>query len=83
MAKFDEEKFRASAKAAGYSDAEIDAELKTTAAPAGAAVPNIVPIADGRETTAAFAAEAEAKQNQLEQQATNSAAGKNTHEINP
>ena len=70
MAKFDEEKFRASAKAAGYSDAEIDAELKTTAAPAGAAVPNIVPIADGRETTAAFAAEAEAKQNQLEQQAT-------------
>jgi len=31
---FDEAKFRASAKAAGYSDAEIDAELKT---PAGAA----------------------------------------------
>jgi hypothetical protein len=70
MAKFDEEKFRASAKAAGYSDAEIDAELKTTAAPAGAAVPNVVPIADGRETTAAFTAEAEAKQKQLEQEAT-------------
>ena len=31
--------------------------------------PNIVPIADGRETTAAFAAEAEAKQKQLEQEA--------------
>jgi hypothetical protein len=70
MAKFDEEKFRASAKAAGYSDADIDAELKTTAAPAGAAVPNMVPIADGRETTAAFTAEAEAKQKQLEQEAT-------------
>ena len=69
MAKFDEEKFRASAKAAGYSDAEIDAELKTTPAPVGAAVPNIVPIADGRETTAAFAAEAEAKQKQLEKEA--------------
>ena len=61
MAKFDEEKFRASAKAAGYSDAEIDAELKTTAAPAGAAVPNIVSIADGRETTTAFEKEAQAK----------------------
>jgi hypothetical protein len=70
MAKFDEEKFRASAKAAGYSDAEIDAELKTTAAPAGAAVPNVVPIADGRQTTSAFTAEAEAKQKQLEQEAT-------------
>jgi len=58
MAKFDEQKFRASAKAAGYSDEEIDAELKTTPAPVGAAVPNIVPIADGRETTAAFQAEA-------------------------
>jgi len=58
MAKFDEEKFRSSAKAAGYSDAEIDAELKSTPAPVGAAVPNIVPIADGRETTAAFQAEA-------------------------
>ena len=65
MAKFDEEKFRASAKAAGYSDAEIDAELKTTAAPAGAAVPNIVSIADGRETTAAFEKEAQAKGEEL------------------
>lgn len=69
MAKFDEEKFRASAKAAGYSDAEIDAELKNTPAPAGAAVPNVVPIADGRETTAAFASEASAKQKQLETEA--------------
>ena len=61
MAKFDEEKFRASAKAAGYSDEEIDAELKAGPAPAGAAVPNIVPIADGRATTAAFEKEAQAK----------------------
>ena len=61
MAKFDEQKFRSSAKAAGYSDEEIDAELKSTPAPAGAAVPNIVPIADGRETTAAFEKEAQAK----------------------
>jgi hypothetical protein len=39
MMAFDEAKFRASAKAAGYSDAEIDAELKGPAptAPAGAA----------------------------------------------
>jgi hypothetical protein len=36
MMAFDEAKFRASAKAAGYSDAEIDAELKGPA-PAGAA----------------------------------------------
>lgn len=35
---FDEAKFRSSAKAAGYSDAEIDAELKG-AAPAGSAPP--------------------------------------------
>lgn len=65
MAKFDEQKFRASAKAAGYSDEEIDAELKNTPAPAGAAVPNIVPIADGRETTAAFEKEAQAKGQEL------------------
>ena len=38
MAGFDESKFRASAKAAGYSDEEIDAELKG-AAPAGATPP--------------------------------------------
>jgi hypothetical protein len=61
MAKFDEEKFRALAKAAGYGDAEIEAEIKLEKAPAGAAVPNIVPIADGRETTAAFEKEAQAK----------------------
>ena len=36
MAEFNEAKFRSAAKAAGYSDAEIDAELK---APAGAAQP--------------------------------------------
>lgn len=64
MAKFDEEKFRASAKAAGYSDEEIDAELKSSA-PAGAAVPNQVPIADGRATTAAFEKEAQAKGEEL------------------
>ena len=61
MAKFDEEKFRALAKAAGYGDAEIEAEIKLEKAPAGAAVPNIVPIADGRDTTAAFEKEAQAK----------------------
>ena len=38
MAGFDEAKFRASAKAAGYSDEEIDAELKG-GTPAGAAPP--------------------------------------------
>ena len=73
MAKFDEEKFRASAKAAGYSDAEIDAELKSTPAPVGAAVPNIVPIADGRETTAAYEKEAQAKGEQLITEATQEA----------
>ena len=36
MAGFDEAKFRSAAKAAGYSDAEIDAELKGPA-PAGSA----------------------------------------------
>ena len=39
MAGFNEEKFRASAKAAGYSDEEINSELKGTAAPVGAAPP--------------------------------------------
>ena len=73
MAKFDEEKFRASAKAAGYSDAEIDAELKNTPAPVGAAVPNIVPIADGRETTAAYEKEAQEKGQQLITEATQEA----------
>ncbi len=38
MAEFDEAKFRSAAKAAGYSDEEIDAELKGSA-PAGAAQP--------------------------------------------
>jgi hypothetical protein len=37
MAGFDEAKFRAAAKAAGYSDDEINAELKGPAAPAPAA----------------------------------------------
>lgn len=69
MAKFNEEKFRSSAKAAGYSDEEIDAELKSIPAPAGAAVPNIVPIADGRETTATFEKEAQAKGAELMQSA--------------
>jgi hypothetical protein len=76
MAKFDEEKFRALAKAAGYGDAEIEAEVKLEKAPVGAAVPNIAPIADGRETTAVFEKEAKAKGEELtttakqEQQAT-------------
>jgi hypothetical protein len=69
MAKFDEEKFRASAKAAGYSDEDIEAELKTTPAPSGAAVPNMAPIADGRDTSAAFAAEAKTKQDELVREA--------------
>jgi hypothetical protein len=73
MAKFDEEKFRSSAKVAGYSDAEIDAELKSIPAPAGAAVPNMVPIADGRETTAAFEKEAQAKGEQLIKEANQEA----------
>lgn len=42
---FDEAKFRASAKAAGYSDAEIDAEIKG-AAPAGAAAPTVAQTMD-------------------------------------
>jgi len=37
---FDEAKFRSAAKAAGYSDAEIDAELKGST-PAGAAAPTV------------------------------------------
>jgi len=65
MAKFDEEKFRALATAAGYGKDEIDAEVRLEKAPAGAAVPNIVPIADGRETTAAFEKEAQAKGTEL------------------
>lgn len=69
MSGFDEEKFRASAKAAGYSDEEINAELKSASAPVGAAVPNIVSIASGPETTAKFEAEAKAKQDELVQTA--------------
>lgn len=65
MAKFDEEKFRALATAAGYGKDEIDAEVRLEKAPSGAAVPNIVPIADGRETTAAFEKEAQAKGTEL------------------
>lgn len=37
MAGFDEAKFRAAAKAAGYSDSDIDAELKGPSSPSGAA----------------------------------------------
>ena len=65
MAKFDEEKFRALAAAAGYGKDEIEAEIKLEKAPSGAAVPNIVPISDGRETTAAFEKEAQAKGTEL------------------
>lgn len=55
---FDEAKFRAEAKAAGYSDKEIDAELKGPA-PAGAVPPSA--ISSGPDTAAKFQAEADAK----------------------
>jgi hypothetical protein len=49
---FDEAKFRAEAKAAGYSDADIDAELKTPAAPAASAPPPSPATASGNEIAA-------------------------------
>ena len=55
---FDEAKFREAAKAAGYSDKEIDAELKGPV-PSGAVAPQA--ISSGPETAAKFDAEAEAK----------------------
>jgi hypothetical protein len=55
MMAFDEAKFRSAAKAAGYSDEEIDAELGT---PAGSVAPQA--IASGPETAAKFDAEGEA-----------------------
>jgi len=55
---FDEAKFRAEAKAAGYSDKEIDAELKGPA-PAGAVPPSA--ISSGPDTAAKFQAEADTK----------------------
>jgi len=51
---------------AEYTGEVLSEKPKVAVAPTQ---PNIVPIADGRETTAAFAAEAEAKQKQLEQEA--------------
>jgi hypothetical protein len=62
MMAFDEAKFRAAAKAAGYSDKEIDAELGT---PAGAVSPQA--IASGPETAAKFDAEGEAKRAEIVQ----------------
>ena len=69
MPKFNEEKFRADAKAAGYGEDEINAEVQIAKTPSGAAVPNIVPIADGRETTAAFQAEAKTVSEEIEKSA--------------
>ena len=59
---FDEAKFREAAKAAGYSDKEIDAELGT---PAGAVAPQA--IASGPETAAKFDAEGAAKRAEIVQ----------------
>ena len=59
---FDEAKFRSAAKAAGYSDEEIDAELGT---PAGAVSPQA--ISSGPETAAKFDAEGEAKRAEIVQ----------------
>ena len=55
---FDEAKFREAAKAAGYSDKEIEAELKGPA-PAGSVAPS--PIVSGAETAAKFQTEADTK----------------------
>lgn len=52
---FDEAKFREAAKAAGYSDKEIDAELKGPA-PAGSAPPG---ISQGADTAAKFETQGE------------------------
>lgn len=52
---------------AEYQGEVLAEKPKVAVAPS---TPNMVPIADGRETTAAFTAEAEAKQKQLEQEAT-------------
>jgi hypothetical protein len=62
MMAFDEAKFRAAAKAAGYSDKEIDAELGT---PAGAVSPQA--ISSGPETAAKFDAEGAAKRAEIVQ----------------
>lgn len=56
MAGFDEAKFRSAAKAAGYSDEEINAELGT---PAGAIAPQA--ISSGPDTAAKFQEEADTK----------------------
>lgn len=69
MPKFNEEKFRAEAKAAGYSEDEINAEVQIAKTPSGAVVPNIASIADGRETTAAFQAEAKTVGEEIEKSA--------------
>lgn len=62
MAGFDEAKFRSAAKAAGYSDEEINTELGT---PAGAVAPQSV--SSGSETAAKFQAEADTKRAEVVQ----------------
>jgi len=56
MAEFNEAKFRSAAKAAGYSDEEINAELGV---PTGAVAPQAV--SSGSETAAKFQSEADTK----------------------
>lgn len=62
MAKFNEAKFRSDAKAAGYSDEEIDAELGT---PAGSAPPS--GVGSGPEVAAKFEKEFADKSAAIEQ----------------
>jgi hypothetical protein len=64
MMAFDEAKFREAALKAGYSEAEINAELKGPA-PAGAVAPQA--IASGPETAAKFDAEGAAKRAEIVQ----------------
>ncbi len=69
MSKFDEEKFRSLARAQGYSDEEIDQELKG-AAPAGAAVPTSVPIPNAEKITQEFDTQANVAQQQIKKDIT-------------
>jgi hypothetical protein len=64
MMAFDEAKFREAALKAGYSEAEINAELRGPV-PAGAVVPQA--IASGPETAAKFDAEGAAKRAEIVQ----------------
>jgi len=65
VSKFDEAQFRELAKAQGYSDEEIDKELKGVAAPAGAAVPTSVPIPGAADITQQFDQEAQLAQDKI------------------